>query len=163
MQSLLLKRISEYVQFKGTLSSTVQHMYYMLIERGDENRAKKKKKEGGPISSTPGRRFGIFRLSSNSYNYAPLVCHCCHPQQAAHHHTMTQVTIYILLQKQYSIKGRTYQDRLLLTVTTQGYEDQFLPLGASQQSSLVSQIDIFHVAIQRKGRRLEKESLLHIL
>ena len=86
------------------------------MEKGDENKGKK----NGSISSTPGRRFGIFGLSSNSYNYAPLVCHCCHPQQGAHHHTMTQVTIYILLQKQYSVKGRTYQDKLSLTITTQG-------------------------------------------
>ena len=80
----------------------------------------KTKAKSGSFSSTPGRRFGIFRLSSNSYNYAPLVCHCHHPQQAAHHHTMTQVTIYILLQKQYFVKGRIYQDKLSLTITTQG-------------------------------------------
>jgi len=88
----------------------------MIIQRGDENKGKK----SGSISSTPGWRFGIFRLRSNSYNYAPLVCHCCHPQQASHHHTMTPVTIYILLQMQYFVKGRTYQDKLSLTVTTQG-------------------------------------------
>lgn len=70
------------------------------------------------ITSTPGRRFGIFRLSSNWYNYAPLVCHCCHPLQGTHQHTMTQVSIYILLQKQYFVKGRTYQDTLSLNITT---------------------------------------------